>query len=174
MLTSKSRVIKVIRPELRRICDISPRGYRDYGRYMIGNRMDYSRVRRFWASRFLSSGTMVFLPVRLEMPSGYTLVPIYYVQASKAPELVDSLRFISNNWRVEDVVKKLKEVLSDKVSEVSATEILLKTGQAIPIRYHPKEGGTKLVRLVNEVADRLGVERRWLREHMLKQGGGYG
>jgi hypothetical protein len=172
MLTSRSPVIARIMPELRRICDVSPWGYRDYGKYVAGNRVDYGRVREFWASRFLGSAEPVFLPVRLEMPSSYTLTPIYYVQTLKAPELADALHLISNNWRILDVVKKLKEVLQDEILEASATEILLKTGQVIPLHYHPKEGGTKLVRLVNEVADKLGVERKWLREYVFRRRGG--
>jgi hypothetical protein len=169
MLTSKSRVITRIESELRRICNTSPPVYRDYGKYMVEDRVDYGRVREFWASRFLNSARLVFLPVRIEMPQSYTLTPIYYVQALRAPELADALCFISNNWRVLDVVKRLKEVLPDDVVSASGTEIRLKTGRVIPVHYHPKEGGAKLVKLVNEVADSLGVERRLLRDRVFKR-----
>jgi hypothetical protein len=169
MLTSKSRVIARIKPELGRICGASPRGYRDYGKYMVGNRVNYGRVREFWASRFLNSARLVLLPVRLEMPQSYTLTPVYYVQALRAPELVDALYLISNNWRILDVVKKLEKTLPDDIVSASATEIRLKTGHIIPIHYHPREGGAKLVKLVNEVADNLGMERKLLRNRVFGQ-----
>ena len=170
MLTSRSPYIrrKIIRSELKRLCDMSPPGYRDYGKYLAGDIINYDRVKEFWAQRFLDLSRLVLLPVRLEMPSSYALTPIYYVQILKASELRDALCFISNNWRIEDVVKKLKKILPDEITEASATGIRLKTGQFIPIHYHPKEGGVKLVKLVNEVADKLNLDRKWLREHVFR------
>jgi hypothetical protein len=168
MLTSRSMDIIRIRPELERVCQTSPPGYRDYKDFIrVGKFMDYSKVKEFWASRFVGVTTHVFLPVRLEMPSSYTLIPTYYVQTSRAPDLADALYLIFNNWRIEDFVKKLKKVLPDQIIEASASEIRLKTGQVIPIHYHPREGGIKLAKLMNEVADSLGMDRRLLRKRML-------
>jgi hypothetical protein len=168
MLTSRSKYIRKARFELQRICDASPSGYKDYKRYMIGNRIDYSRVRGFWASRFLGSTKFVLLPVRLEMPGSYGLIPIYYVQTLKAPELTDALYFISNNLRIEDVVKKLKKILPDDIVEASASGIRLKTGRVIHIHYHPREGGRRNLEIINEVADATGKDRKWLKERLRK------
>lgn len=169
MLTSRSKYITRIMPELEKICQMSPPGYRDYKRFIKpGKIMDYHMVREFWASKFIGLTMLAFFPVRLEMPDSRTLTPIYYVQTSRVPDLVSALYFIFNNWRIEDFVKKLKQVLPDQIVEASVHGIKLKTGKIIPIHYHPREGGIILSKLMNEVADELGIDRKWLRERMLR------
>jgi hypothetical protein len=168
MLTSRAQGLKSIRPALEDICRRSPPGYRDYRRFLKNNNIiDYSKVKGFWTSRFLNTTKVILLPVRFEMPGSYGLTPIRYVGIQKAPELKDALFFILNNWRVEDVIKRLKKALPEEIVEASTRGIKLRTGRIIPVHYHPREGGTILVKLVNEVADNLGIERSVLRERIL-------
>jgi len=88
MITSRFD-IRGVRDELMRLCDMSPPGYRDYRRHIIDDRfMSYDDVRRFWAQKFLNEARLIFLPVKVEMPAGYRLVPIYYVSDAWRKSLI--------------------------------------------------------------------------------------
>lgn len=168
MLSSKSENITKIKYAMREICNVSPPGYRDYHKYILRGNVDYVSVKKFWAQRFLGSSSLILLPVRVEMPSAYSMTPIYFISIERRPEIHDAIHFITNNLRLEDLVKRLKKVLPDKIEYASATGIKLKTGEFIHTHYHPREGGAKLVKIINEVADKLGIDRKWLKEAILR------
>lgn len=168
MLSSRSGKIAKIRHVMQKICDISPPGYRDYYKYILRGNINYVGVKKFWAQRFLGSPSLILLPVRVEMPSAHSMTPIYYMSVERAPEIHYAIHFITNNLRLEDLVKRLKKILPDKIEYASATGIKLKTGEFIPTHYHPREGGVKLVKIINEIADKLGIDRKWLKEAILK------
>lgn len=173
MLTSRFRLASHhIKDELAKICSSSPPGYRDYKKYIVGKGMDYEAVRKFWANKFLKTERVLFLPTRLEVSSSSlirSVIPVYYVKILRTRELPSTLYFIANNWRVEEVVRKLKKVLPNDILEASVMGIRLRTGRVIPVHYHSRESSPILVRIVNEVADNLGIDRKQLRELVFKR-----
>jgi hypothetical protein len=171
MLTSRSPRIRRIRQELQRLCSVSPPGYRDYPKYLRGRAvLDYEEVKRFLSQILLGKYETVLFPTRLEMSSGYWLIPTYYLSFIKAPESIDALYFIYANYRVQDILKKLLKLYKDDIKNVEEGvgrepyHIRLRTGQRIPVPYHGRNGGYILAKIVNEFADALGKDRKEVRE----------
>jgi len=175
MLTLKSPYIRLIKNEIRALCDISPPGYRDYINFISKGEADYNAIRTFWTETFLNKGGQAFFPTRIEMPSNniLKLIPIYYVNISDFSETKDAVYCILANYRIHDILTKLVRILPQDIQKIDTDGghqyyIYLRNGMKIPVPYHGSDGGYKNVKIVNEVADALGIERKQLRERVLK------
>lgn len=175
MLASMSPYIGRIRRELQRLCDISPPGYSDYSKYLQyysirrALLLDYEKVVKFLSEVLLGESKAILFPTKREMPDSYRLVPIYYLSVTKAPESKYVLDLVFANYRVQDVLSKLKRLFPNEIVRIETGgrepfHIVLRRGGRIPVPYHSRKGGAILVKIVNEFADAIGKDRKEVRE----------